>query len=64
MKKGDKMISVKTLKNRAEQLFKKADEIQDKWKHGEVIEKELNKMNRLYTEALAITITLKATGNI
>jgi len=57
------MISVKALQNRAERLFKKADEIQDKWKHDEATERDLNKMNRLYTEASAITITLEATGN-
>jgi hypothetical protein len=54
------MISIKGLKNRVERLFKEADELQDKWKHNEATERDLHKMNLLYTEASAITITLEA----
>jgi len=54
------MISIKYLQNRAERLFKEADEIQDKWKYNEATEKELNRMNRLYTEASTISLVLEA----
>lgn len=53
------MISVKALEKRAERLFEKADEIQDKWKNNEATEREIRKMNLLYTEASAIAITLE-----
>jgi len=63
-KKGGNLVSIKYLKKRVTRLFKKADELQDKWRHNEATEKEIRNMNLLYTEALAIGITLEATGNI
>jgi hypothetical protein len=62
-RKGGNVPSIKAMQNHAERLFDKADKIQDKYKHGEAAERELHKMNLLYTEASAIAITLEATGN-
>lgn len=55
------MISLARLNKRAARLFKEADIIQDEYQKGNnVPERKLNRMNRLYVEASAISITLEA----
>ncbi len=57
------MISLTGLAKRASRLFEMADVIQDEWLHNNNMpdrNRKLNKMNRLYAEASAISITLEA----
>ncbi len=57
------MISVKGLNKQVDRLLKKADEIQEKFRRGEATDKELRRMERMYTEASTITLTLEAVKN-
>ena len=55
------MISLAALGRRVERLFKEADDIQDEWsRRNDMPTKKLNRMNRLYAEASAISMTLEA----
>lgn len=58
------MPSVKFLEKRTERLFKEADKIQDKRKHGEATEKEIRRMTLLYTEASALALALEVIDNL
>ena len=58
------MISVKGLNKRADRLFEKADKIQEQHrKYGDVTDKELRRMDRMYNEASTIVTTMEAVKN-